>query len=181
MILLQTADDWIRAGLEMMSQTGIASVKVEAVARQLRISKGSFYHYFKDRADFLEAILAYWEKHLTQDIIRQMDEDELSPKERLRQLVHHSFSETTRLQAAIVAWANQDELIAERMMRIEQERVDYLSKLFYEMGFSPVDSVVRAELCYFTFLGWIDRKSRNPALISVHLADEFINLISQQH
>jgi AcrR family transcriptional regulator len=174
-----TSDDWIKAGLETLSRSGIASVKIEAIARELKISKGSFYHYFKDRADLLEAMLFYWEAQLTREVIRQMENSGMSAKEQFQALVYSSFSHMTKLQSAILAWANQDEQIAKRVKAIEQERVQYIDRLFTEMGFHPADSAMRAEISYFTFLGWIDRSSRNPALKSTQLADAFINLITQ--
>ncbi|GMX62969.1 TetR/AcrR family transcriptional regulator [Paenibacillus elgii] len=178
-IVQLTSDDWIRAGLETLSQSGIASVKIEAIARKLKISKGSFYHYFRDRADLLEAMLFYWEEHLTREVIGQMENSGLSAKEQFQALVYQSFSHTTKLQSAILAWANQDEQIGKRVKAIEQERLRYIAKLFNEMGFDPADSATRAEISYFTFLGWIDRSSRDPALKSTQLADAFINLITQ--
>ncbi|NEW07390.1 TetR family transcriptional regulator [Paenibacillus sp. SYP-B3998] len=174
-----TSDDWIRAGLETLSQSGIASVKIEAIARKLKISKGSFYHYFRDRAELLEAMFFYWEVHLTREVIREMENSGMSAKEQFQALVYGSFSHTIRLQSAILAWANQDEQIAERVKEIEQERVQYIERLFNEMGLPPAESKVRAEISYFTFLGWIDRSSRNPALKTTQLADAFINFITQ--
>lgn len=163
----------------MLSQSGIASVKIEAIARKLKISKGSFYHYFRDRADLLEAMLFYWEEHLTREVIGQMKNSGMSAKEQFQALVYASFLHTTKLQSAILAWANQDEQIVKRVKTIEHERVRYIERLFNEMGFHPADSAMRAEIGYFTFLGWIDRSSRNPALNSNQLADAFINLITQ--
>ncbi|OAB44397.1 TetR/AcrR family transcriptional regulator [Paenibacillus glacialis] len=174
-----TSDDWIKSGLETLSQSGIASVKIEAIARKLKISKGSFYHYFRDRADLLEAMLLYWEEHLTREVIGLMSNSGMSAKEQFQALVYQSFSHTTKLQSAILAWANQDEQIAKRVKAIEHDRVRYIERLFTEMGFHPAESAMRAEISYFTFLGWIDRSSRDPALKSTQLADAFINLITQ--
>ena len=41
-----TRDDWIKAALQQLAEDGIHKVRIEALARSLNISKGSFYHYF---------------------------------------------------------------------------------------------------------------------------------------
>ena len=47
-------EKWIIAGLHALSSEGIGAVKVEALARQLGLTKGSFYHHFKNRGALLE-------------------------------------------------------------------------------------------------------------------------------
>lgn len=76
-----------------------------------------------NRADFLEAILTFWEEHQTRDVIRQMERAELPAKEKFHRLVFLSFSEANKLQSAILAWANQDEHVAKRVVCIEQRRI----------------------------------------------------------
>src|SRR5215469_13533470 len=53
--------DWVDAGIVILASKGVDAVRVESLAKQLNISKGSFYWHFKDRGDLLEAILERWE------------------------------------------------------------------------------------------------------------------------
>ncbi len=52
---------WIQAGIARLASDGIESVRIELLARDLRVSKGSFYWHFRDREDLLGKILAHWE------------------------------------------------------------------------------------------------------------------------
>lgn len=54
-------DDWVLAGLTALADGGAAAFRVEAVARALGVTKGSFYWHFRDRAAWRDAVLAYWE------------------------------------------------------------------------------------------------------------------------
>lgn len=54
-------EDWIAAGLAALAGGGAAAFRVEAVARSLGVSKGSFYWHFRDRADWRDAVLGWWE------------------------------------------------------------------------------------------------------------------------
>ena len=47
-------DDWIRAAVARLSDLGIEAVRVEVLARDLGVSKGSFYWHFRNRIDLLE-------------------------------------------------------------------------------------------------------------------------------
>lgn len=77
-----TRMDWILAATAALGQSGVDSVRVEALARRLKTSKGSFYWHFKDRPDLLEAVLALWEAEGTSDVIA-MAADLPTPRERL--------------------------------------------------------------------------------------------------
>ena len=53
--------DWIRAATARLAQEGIEAVRVEVLARDLLVSKGSFYWHFRDREDLLNSVLSHWE------------------------------------------------------------------------------------------------------------------------
>lgn len=55
-----TTDDWIRAGFRALTSGGPQAIKVEAIARRLHVSKGSFYWHFKDLSALQGAMLAHW-------------------------------------------------------------------------------------------------------------------------
>ena len=49
--------DWIVRGLDTLRAQGISGVRVEPMARELGVTKGSFYWHFKDHDDFLQQLL----------------------------------------------------------------------------------------------------------------------------
>jgi AcrR family transcriptional regulator len=54
---------WIVAGYEIFSNEGPKGLKVEVIARKVKKSKSSFYHFFADIDCFVEELLAH---HLLQ-------------------------------------------------------------------------------------------------------------------
>ena len=54
-------EDWLRAAQNRLSEHGIESVRIEVLARDLGVSKGSFYWHFRDRGELLDRLLARWE------------------------------------------------------------------------------------------------------------------------
>src|SRR5690606_13043756 len=54
------ATAWVDAGIEILVRESIEHVRVERLARELGVTKGSFYWHFKDREDLQAAILDRW-------------------------------------------------------------------------------------------------------------------------
>ncbi len=151
--------DWIDVGVEILSSKGVDAVRVEALARRLNISKGSFYWHFKDRSDLLQAILEEWEA-------RQSDwntegEGVSNPVERWARLFQLlSQPSYARLETAISSWARQDEKVGLRVASADRKRIAYLSRVFREIGFTTNQAAEWANAAMFLYLGWMDRMTR---------------------
>src|SRR5262245_28278931 len=74
-------DDWVRAARRRLAASGVEAVRVEALARDLGATKGSFYWHFKDRPDLLAAVLREWEE--TTDRLIAAAARESTPTERM--------------------------------------------------------------------------------------------------
>lgn len=53
-----TRDDWIEAGLKTLDLEGYTAISGERLARRLNVTRGSFYHHFRSREDFMRALLS---------------------------------------------------------------------------------------------------------------------------
>lgn len=171
-------DDWIRAAWAALVAGGVDGVRVEALARQLGVSKGSFYWHFKDRAELLEEVLRYWERS-TPQIIAEADAGATAP-ERLARLVTTVTSVSDPLaHLALHAWASRDPAVAARVAVVERRRIAYITALLRAGGLPLAAARWRAELAYLSYLGWLDRASRDPALRNRPLphADELVRLL----
>ncbi|MGG4497075.1 TetR/AcrR family transcriptional regulator [Brevibacillus reuszeri] len=146
-------EDWVRAALTKLTETGIESVRVEALARELKISKGSFYHHFQDRQDLLDSMIHYWEEHATERIIHTPD----STTQTLEQLLGALFSREQKLEAAMYTWAKQNADLRKRLVEIEKRRINYVASLYQKKGISPDEAKARAELAYLMYVGWLVR------------------------
>ncbi|ELS04651.1 transcriptional regulator [Xenococcus sp. PCC 7305] len=156
-----TKEDWIDAGWSLMTSKGVEGVKVEVLARQLKVSKGSFYWHFKNRHELLEAILQRWEEQTM--FLIQESQKTAHPKDRLVKL----FSLISQIcqepdpEPAIFLWANRDPQVQKRVRELENKRVDYLSMLFKDYGFDAIAAKNRAEVAYMAMMGFADRQGRD--------------------
>src|SRR5215216_2342992 len=86
------AEDWVEAARAGMVEGGIDAVAVEPLARQLGVTKGSFYWHFRDRRALLDATLERWQEESTEErisAIRLLAD----PKERLIRLGEEGFGD----------------------------------------------------------------------------------------
>src|SRR3546814_18764042 len=56
-----TVQDWIEAAKRMLVEEGIAGLKVDRLANRLGVTRGGFYHHFKERDEFFDQVIQYWE------------------------------------------------------------------------------------------------------------------------
>jgi AcrR family transcriptional regulator len=152
--------DWLKAARMALLKGGVEAVRVEKLARSLRVTKGSFYWHFKDRDELLDLLLREWEGEMAEIIPRL---GRRSVRETLLTLVR-ILVERARLSeegdvpsdAAIFAWATVSPEVARRVNRSEQERI----KLLMRISGQPD----RIELFYLAWLGFVARGQRVPGL-----------------
>jgi AcrR family transcriptional regulator len=153
-------DDWIRAAFARLATEGIEAVRVELLARDLGVSKGSFYWHFQDREELLGRVFDRWEK----DEIDWLDETVITPKAAARwaRFVHHCTDpQLARLESAMRTWARRDERIGARIAAIEKRRTAHIATVLRAIGFAEVPAASWAEITLLLYLGWLDRVTRD--------------------
>ncbi|HJP98330.1 MAG TPA: TetR/AcrR family transcriptional regulator [Rhodanobacteraceae bacterium] len=165
-----SAVDWERGALEMISEHGVAALAVEALARRLGVTKGSFYWHFKNREALLAAALARWEADDERELQRHVDAAADEPRERLRALFRWVSGETQshRIYAALLQ-ALDHPLVKPMMTRVSQRRMELLMLAFRQAGLDHADAQHRARLTYAAYVGFLQL---NLTLELPHLSHE---------
>jgi AcrR family transcriptional regulator len=131
---------------------GIAHVRVDVLAGQLGVTRGSFYWHFRDRADLLGRVLRAWREHatiaLTQRLAQQPD-----PLAQLRDVLSLPFrggaaARAARIELAIRAWARRDALAREALEAADASRLAYIAQIFGALGFGEAAAQTRAFVVY---------------------------------
>ncbi len=52
--------DWFKEGIGILETKGFAFVTIENLCSILHVTKGSFYHHFKNMDGYIEALMEYW-------------------------------------------------------------------------------------------------------------------------
>lgn len=162
-------DEWVQAAIEALVQAGAEGVRVEALARDLGVTKGSFYWHFADRAALLDGVLEAWERGARADL----EEAAAAPgaEDRIAALLRRLARPGTGIpDAEIHAWARRDRSVAERVWEVERARVVFLKSQLAELGASLVDAHRLAEAGYLAAVAWLDRAARTPWMKSDYAA-----------
>lgn len=154
-------DDWLRAGRRALLRGGHSAVRVETLAAQLKVTKGSFYWHFRDRAELLETILREWEAE-TVELVSRVGAH-ADPRagvawlldEVARRVVVSERGDAPS-DAAIFAWSAVAPAVARRVARVEEERLAFFRRL--------TGSPEHGELAYLCYLGFIERRRRVPGM-----------------
>jgi AcrR family transcriptional regulator len=146
--------DWMRAAARRLAAGGIAAVAVETLARDLGVTKGSFYWHFRDRAALLAALLADWAARATEPLLRRLEGAGTAPRDRLARLAATVAGEGAgALDPAIRAWARHDPAAAAAVRRVDAARLAFIASEFRALGFAPAAASTRARLFYLHLLG----------------------------
>jgi AcrR family transcriptional regulator len=127
-------DDWIEAAYLRFNDAGLSAVRVEAIARDLGATKGSFYWHFADRAEVVSAVMARWEQIET-DLVIELVERAGSPEEQLAALydviverIGERGGERTLFLDAV------PEAVDAVVARVTERRVAYVAALLHAAG-----------------------------------------------
>jgi len=152
--MIRTREDWILAGMKLLAEQGVDSIKIEAIARKLEVSKGGFYGYFLNRDTFLQAILDYWTETFTNQIIESVGKLEGSLSEKLNKMVSIvDDSKYDNMEISMLAWANKDTKTQKVVMRVIRERLEFITNLFRKGGFTKNAAVNRANIVHHYICG----------------------------
>ncbi|MGI9422901.1 MAG: TetR/AcrR family transcriptional regulator [Hyphomicrobiaceae bacterium] len=144
--------DWLDHGLKVLATTGPAALKADKLAKQLNVSRGSFYWHFRDISQFHVELLARWRKLATDEIIVAVDR-ELTGAERLRQLMRTALASDEKLERGIRSWAAQDRKAANAIASVDKARVKYIRELLESAGLTDEQSGARAMFIYWAYIG----------------------------
>jgi AcrR family transcriptional regulator len=159
-----SASQWVDAGLWAMRE-GSAAVNVDAVARQLGVTKGSFYWHFADRRAWLEAVLARWEALATDQVIESLDQL-ATPRQRLERLFQIALLDADEQLAIEVAIASSSEPEVQRVAkRVSMRRLAYVQHQYRALGHTRAQARVAGLLAYSAYVGVLQTLRVSPAAL----------------
>lgn len=154
-----SAMDWIKAAFRRLSTGGIAAVRAEAIARDLKVSKGSFYWHFADVPALKSAMLHHWTAMATTRVIEGLDAATSDPRAQLRLLVVAATGDEAAdyggetVESALREWARFDEAAAEAVRRVDDDRLAHVRDRFRDCGLPEARARDAADLFYGAYIG----------------------------
>lgn len=148
-----TPADWVSAATQVLVDKSIDAVRVDVLAKGLKVTRGSFYWHFQDRDDLLRQLLKSWRDAATEQIINRFERSGADPEALVRELASLPFrgrsaAASASIELAIRAWARRDEMARQVVDEVDAKRLSYVSQCFVALGFSFQEAGMRAFLLY---------------------------------
>lgn len=150
---------------------------VEAIAKDLGATKGSFYWHFKNRDALIEAALALWEQRTSEAVITELEQ--LSdPQERLQKLMTIALGPdgVGRAEIALLASPEHSAALA-AVRRAAHRRIEYMAEQYELLGWGHEDALARAVLGYYVFVGHMQMAHVVPDIISADSRRRHLDLV----
>jgi AcrR family transcriptional regulator len=170
-----SAQDWIDRGIKTLIKNGFTALKAEPLAKEMGVSRGSFYWHFKDIGAFHAAILKHWREVAAEQIIANLEASS-KDDDPLLLLLRRTFSAKLSLENAVRTWATVDPIARAAVEATDRRRLSYVQSLFERSGVSPGVARSRAQIFYWAFLGFAQSDKPLPKARQDAVLEELIRM-----
>lgn len=148
---------WIETAKIFLIANGIESVRVDRLAKHLKVTRGGFYHHFASREDLLGQLLQQWRRDC--QFIPLLPEPQTPDEafEFIHKLGEHLIREEhydPLFDAAVRTWGRGDPMVARIVAEADEARLRKLKKVFLALGYDDDESEFRARIFYMHQLGY---------------------------
>jgi len=148
---------WLEEAQKALIRDGVSGVKIDRLAKSLGVTRGGFYHHFKNQQDLVDQLVRHWAQ--TNNMLPPLD-NVTSPSKALqkiqelceRVIMEEDFSPA--LDLAIREWARIDNDIKTAVDKVDKERTGGLRYIFEQLGCDEEEAPIRARVFYFHQVGY---------------------------
>lgn len=156
-------EGWLEAAYDALVREGIDAVKILPLATRLQLSRTSFYWFFANRGELLEALAERWEARTTAPLVAAATSYAETETEAMLNVIACFLQPgafDAPLEFAVRGWALGDPAVMARLRAADTQRLAALSAMLEAWGHAPDDADVRARTIYLTQIGYISMQTR---------------------
>lgn len=162
--LADTRAALVRAGLELLTEHGLAATGIDRVVKTVGVPKGSFYHYFPSKDGFALAVVDAYGAYFAAKLDRHLTDGARAPLDRLRGfvadaragMIRHQFRRGCLIGNLGQDLGGDDELLRRRLdavLTAWQDRVADCLRQAVRAGEVAADTDAPAWAAFF-WIGW---------------------------
>jgi AcrR family transcriptional regulator len=176
-----SGETWLSAAYESLVETGIDAVRIGPLAKKVKLSRTSFYWFFRDREALLSALLERWRAQNTGNLIKQTQ----AYAESITEAIFNVFDcwldsrlFDSGLEFAVRSWAQQSEVVASEIRDADAARIKALTDMFVRFGFKSHTADVRARTTYLSQIGYISMKTTEEFSARMGRIPEYVEIFT---
>lgn len=159
-----TSEVWTAAAFEVFTRDGLQAISIEALAKQLGATRGSFYWHFHSRDDLIDSILTQWRHAATE--AQQRLREITDPRERLRAFLSESISNLDYGKREIDLLSLMDNpMVRAAVEEHTLARTEFVEEALIEAGHAPRDAHTEAIQSWALWIGAYQLATTMPQLV----------------
>lgn len=170
-----TREDWIEAARKVLVVSGVDDVKVDRLAKKLKVTRGSFYWHFKDRKDLHDALLLGWvdqNRRELNGITERSGGGRPSAIEFVRVWLTEDPANPT-FDMAIRFWARKSAKVAALVHKIDDEWIALIQSMLQDSSEDEFTALARARVMYFQQIGYYAVEIQEPLEARLRFAPHY--------
>lgn len=176
-------DVWLGAAYESLLEAGVDAVKIQPLAKKLNLSRTSFYWFFKDREELLNALVSRWREKNTGNLVKRAEAYAETVAEAMLNVFDcwlDSRLFDSQFEFAVRSWALQSPEILAEVQSADQQRLDALSRMFLRFGHDDTHADVRARTIYLVQIGYISMQTKEDIAVRMKRIPEYVEIFTGQ-
>lgn len=172
---------WLAAAKQALVETGLDAVRIQLLSDRLVLSRTSFYWFFKDRNELLDALLTEWETKNTGAFVEACQAYAETITEAVLNLItvfHDDHLFEPRLDFAVRGWAHQSDAVMARVNAEDERRLAAIRGMFERFGYESGDADVRARAVYLVQIGYISMQVQETPAMRMPRVRRYVEIYS---
>lgn len=174
-------DLWRDAAYDLLLESGVDAVRILPLAKKLKLSRTSFYWFFRDREALLESLLMLWRDKNTGNFVKHADAHAESIVEAILNVSDCWFNAAlfdSRLEFAVRSWALQSEAVQAEVRKADGKRLVALAGVFKRFGHDDMSADVRSRTIYLLQIGYISMQTSEPLGLRMSRMAKYIEVFT---
>lgn len=176
-------DVWLDAAFELLLESGVDSVRILPLAKRLKLSRTSFYWFFKDREALLEALIARWREKNTLGLVQQTEAYAENIVEAMLNVFDCWLNPQlfdSPLEFAMRSWALQSAAVVSEIEAADAARIEALTRMFERYGYDLLAANVRGRTIYLTQIGYISMNTHETLEVRMQRIPAYVEIFTGQ-
>lgn len=167
-------EQWFIVGLDVLGKDGFSKITIDNLCGLLQITKGAFYHHFKNIDGYVDALMKYWLETNTFEFIREADRLQ-NIKWQQQKLADMAPYASIRKESVIRAWGYSSPIVRSYVEQADAIRLEYAAKINEVSGANSKQAMDMAVIQYSLLIGMQQVCSSLPPKQFKDLQDMVIN------
>jgi AcrR family transcriptional regulator len=176
-----SADVWLDAAFEALLEGGVDAVRIQPLGKRIKLSRTSFYWFFRDREELLAALVERWKAKNTPAIVQRSGAYAESVAEAVLNVTDCWLDRDlfdSQFEFAIRSWALQSADVAREVEAADGARLAALTGLFVRFGYDAGLADVRARAMYLVQIGYISMNTREDMAVRMKRIPDYVDVFT---